>query len=78
MKHSKDRVAKGAQPRDRHVITLTETIYPTPTTFEVVRQSSVTIVGNNSDGAAEQQADLSGLMAFLTAANIQKLINWDS
>lgn len=78
VRHSKDRVAAGAQPRDRHVITLTETVYPTPSSFEIVRQSSVTIVGNSSDGATEQQADLSGLMAFLTAANVQKLINWDS
>lgn len=78
VRHSKDRVAQGGAPRDRHVITFTETIYGTPTTSEIVRQSSVTIVGNAADAALAQQYDVSGLLAYLNAANVQKLINWES
>lgn len=78
VKHSKDKVAAGKTPRDRHVITFTETIYATAIVDEIVRQSSVTIVGNNSDLVVDQQQDLSGLLAYLSAANIQKLINWES
>lgn len=78
VRHSKDKVTAGAQPRDRHVITFTETVYATSTTPVVARQSSVTIVGNYNDAAVNQQYDTSGLLGYLTAANITKLINWES
>ncbi len=78
VRHSKDKVAAGKLPRDRHVITFTETVYGTLTTAEVVRQSSVTVVGNYSDVIANQQYDASGLLAYCTPANITKLINWES
>lgn len=78
VKHSKDKVSAGKLPRDRHVITFTETVYATSTTPEVVRQSSATIVGTYSDTAVDQQYDASGLFGYLTAANIVKLINWES
>lgn len=78
VRHSKDKVTQGKPQRDRHVITLTETVYPTPTTLEVVRQSSVTIVGNYTDAVANQQYDASGLLAYCNAATITKLINWES
>lgn len=78
VRHSKDKVSAGKAPRDRHVITFTETVYGTPTTSEVVRQSSVSIVGNYNDTVANQQYDASGLLAYLSAANITKLINWES
>lgn len=78
VKHSKDKVAAGQEPRDRHVITLTETIFATPTANAIFRQSSFSVVGNASDEVVAQEKDASGLMAFLTPANTQKLINWES
>ncbi len=75
-KHSRDKVASGATPRDRHVITFTETIYPTATTPELVRQSQVTIVGSAYDAVADQSKVQLGLQAFLTDANIQALIGY--
>ena len=78
VRHTNDRVTSGSKRRDRHVITFTQTIYATATAPEVVRQSSVTIVGNYDDPSVDQQYDVSGLLAYLSAANIQKLIAWES
>lgn len=78
IKHSKDRVSNGMPERHRHVITLTEKVYPTPTTLELNRTSQVTIVGDFLDGAGVQADNLVGLEAFVNKANAEKLINWES
>lgn len=77
IKHSKDRVSGNALPRDRHVITLSEKIYPTPTTFELNRTCSVTIVGDYLDDAGLQADNLVGLEGYVTKANAVKLINYE-
>ena len=78
IKHSKDRVSNGSTPRDRHVITLSEKVYPTPTSVELNRQSQITIVGAFLDDPGIQADNLVGLEAYLTKANAVKLINWES
>ena len=78
VRHTKDKVAAGAMPRDRHVITFTETVYPTLTSAAVVRQSSVTLVGSYSDNSEEQVYDASGLLSYCTTGTLTKLINWES
>lgn len=73
-RHSSDKVPSGAGPRDRHVITFTERVFPTATTPETTRQTSVSIVGSAYE-LYDAQSDVAlGLMDFLTEANIQKLI----
>lgn len=76
-KHSKDRVANGAPQRDRHIMTLTETVYPTPTSFGLSRVSQMSIVGEYLDDSGLQADNLVGLQGFATKANLTKVINWE-
>lgn len=76
-KHSKDRVSNGAPQRDRHVMTLTETVYPTPTSFGLSRVCQMTVVGEYLDDAGVQADNMVGLEGFATKANLSKVIGWE-
>lgn len=77
IKHSKDRIGGNALSRDRHVITLSEKVYPTPTTFELNRSCSITIVGDYLDDAGLQADLVVGLEGYVTKANAVKLIGYE-
>lgn len=77
VKHSKDRVTSGAPQRDRHVMTLTETVYPTPTSFTLTRVSQFSFVGEYLDDAGVQADNLVGLTAWANKPNVVKLAGWE-
>lgn len=78
IRHSKDRVSAGSKPRDRHSVTLTETIYATSTVPQYDRVTTISVVGNFDDVAANQAYNVVGLEAWLNQANAVKLVNWES
>lgn len=64
---------------DRHNVELVHTVYPVPpATRPTVRKSYIVFENDNGDLLANAMYFVSGEVAFLTDANITKLLNWES
>jgi hypothetical protein len=64
---------------DRHNVELVHTVYPVaPATVSTVRKTYVVLENDVGDDATATQQFATGLLAFLTGANVTKLLNWES
>lgn len=64
---------------DRHNIELVETVYAVaPETVDTIRKAYVVFENERSDGATDPLNFNLGFAAFLTSANITKLLNMES
>jgi hypothetical protein len=64
---------------DRHNVELTHTVFPVaPSTRSYIRKTYVVIENEQGDTLTDPQYVASGLFAYLTAANITKLENFES
>lgn len=64
---------------DRHTAQLTHTVFPVaPATLSTVRKVYSVIENQQGDTLVDPQYVSSGLFAFLSAANITKLLNFES
>lgn len=78
VRHTKDRPSKDGVQVDRHNVEVTQTIYATPTTPEIIRRVYGVITNRFSDDAAAVGHLQVALNGFMTAANVAKLANWES
>lgn len=79
IKHTKDKVSAGSLERHRHVLTLTQTVFPVaPATLNTVRQYSITLVGDYNDDNTVQGQNGVGVNTWASQANLVKLLNWES
>lgn len=62
----------------RHNVELTQTVYASGATPEIVRKVYVVIVNNESDDATQLGYLQAALNGFMTAANVAKLANMES
>lgn len=70
---------RGGKQIDRHNVELTQTVYPVaPATTSTVRKAYVVFENENTDGLTNPLNFDLGFAAFLDAANVTKLINWES
>jgi hypothetical protein len=64
---------------DRHTAQLTHTVFPVaPATLSTIRKVYSVIENQQGDTLVDPQYTASGLFAFLSAANITKLLNFES
>ena len=64
---------------DRHNVELRETVFPVaPATLSVIRKTYAVIENQQGDTLTDPTNDAVGLVGFLTAANITKLLNQES
>lgn len=63
---------------DRHNAELTQKVYATPSTPEINRKVYITFDVSRSDTDVGVLQTLNGFVAFLTSANLQKLLNRES
>jgi hypothetical protein len=64
---------------DRHNVELIHTVFPVaPATLSTVRKVYAVIENQKGDSLTDPQYVASGLFAFLSAANITKLLNFES
>jgi hypothetical protein len=63
---------------DRHNAELVQTVYATPTTPAITRKSYITFDVGRADTDAGVLQTLNGFVAFLSSANLQKLLNRES
>lgn len=64
---------------DRHNVELIHTVFPVaPATLSTVRKCYAVIENQQGDTLTDPQYVASALFAFLSAANITKLLNWES
>lgn len=78
VRHSKDRPAADGVQVDRHNVELTQTVYATSTTPEIIRKAYCVITNRFSDDATQVGYLQGALNGFMTAANVTKLANWES
>lgn len=65
--------------RDRHNVELVHTVFPVaPATVSLIRKTYVVIENQQGDTLTDPTNDAVGLLAFLTSANITKLMNSES
>lgn len=80
VRHSRDTVKAGTQPFDRHSVTFTRYVKPTPTVAGSQSEISFTI-RNDPNGTASDIIDVSEAMSFymVKAGGIAaKLLGWES
>jgi hypothetical protein len=76
IRHSKES-PKGTSPGlDRHNVELTQTVYATSTTAEIVRQAYCVLRNLYSDDKTASSYLDQGLVDYLTDSNLGDLINW--
>nr|UJQ85622.1 MAG: hypothetical protein 2 [Leviviridae sp.] len=64
---------------DRHNIELIHTVFPVaPATLSTIRKTYVVIENQRGDTLVDPRNVAQGLLAFLTNANIDKLMNFES
>jgi hypothetical protein len=64
---------------DRHNVEFTETVFPVaPATTSFIRKQYVVIENQQGDTLTDPKNNALGLLAFLTGANIDKLMNTES
>jgi hypothetical protein len=71
--------ARGGSTINRHSAELTQTVYPvSPATVPTIRKSYVVLEEAAADDVTAVQKFDEGFVAFLSAANITKLLNYES
>jgi hypothetical protein len=72
--------ASGASVNtNRHNLELVHTIYPvSPATVPTIRKTYVVFEDNAGDVLVDNAKTTLSVMAFLTEANITKMLNWES
>jgi hypothetical protein len=78
IRHSKDRPAADGTVVDRHNVELTQTVYATSTTPEIIRRSYVVITNRYNDDATALGHLQAAVNGFMTTANVAKFANWES
>lgn len=78
IRHSKDRPAADGVQVDRHNVELTQTVYATSTTPEIIRRSYTVITNRFNDDSTAVGYLQGALNGFLTSANVAKFANWES
>lgn len=63
---------------DRHNFEFTNTVYATPTAPSIVRKIYSVFENSRSDTAADPLQAFVGFVGFMTSANIQKALNYES
>jgi hypothetical protein len=72
-----DRSTKVAY--DRHSFELTHTVHPVaPATTPTIRKSYLVLENQQTDTIVDPVKHAAGMMAFLTEANLTKLVNFES
>lgn len=70
---------RGGKKVDRHNVELTQTVYPvSPAVVPTIRKAYVVLENEYSDGTTDPLNFDLGFAAFLTSANITKLLNLES
>jgi hypothetical protein len=78
VRHSTESSKPGVIPYDRHNFEFSHTVFATPTTLEQTRIASHTIRCRRSDDPAAALLAAKAEVAWLTDANLTKLIAWES
>lgn len=64
---------------DRHSFELTHTVFPVaPATTPIIRKSYLVLENQQVDSVVDPVKHTAGMMAFLTEANLTKLVNFES
>jgi len=70
---------RGSTKIDRHNVEFTHTVYPVaPATLSTVRKSYTVFENQQGDSIVSAAKFTAGQIAFLTEANITKMLNWES
>lgn len=78
IRHSKDKPRLNELDRDRHNVRLTHTIFGTAGAPNIVRETSVTLVGPRADDKAAFSKEVVGVGAYLSAVTTAKILGWES
>lgn len=78
VRHVIENAAKGAVPFERHSFELSVTTFATPTTFEEIHISSFVVRTRKGTLPANALLTAKAMNAWLTDANVTKLIAWES
>lgn len=78
IRNSKEGVKAGVTQVDRHNVELTQTVYPTTDTPQIVRQAYMVIRNGFSDDKALVQDVGEALVDFMTDAHLLDVITWQS
>lgn len=78
IRHSNESAKAGTVPLERHNVELVHNTYATPTTVARKEIVSFTVRRQKGDDPADALLTAKALIAFLTDANITKLIAWES
>lgn len=71
--------ARGGRKVDRHTAEVVRTIYPVaPATVATVRKTYTVFENDNGDTLVGPAKHVVGSVAFLTEANVTRLLNWES
>lgn len=71
--------SRGGVSVDRHAMELVHTVEPVaPATVATIRKTYAVIENDISDGLVSPAKHAVGALAFLTEANITKLLGWES
>lgn len=63
---------------DRHNVELTQTIFATSTDPQINKKAYIVFENDSRDAATSSQKFVAGYAAFMTEANVLKLVNWES
>lgn len=63
---------------DRHNVELKQTVYAVGTTPAIIRKSYLVFENDNRDDGVVIGQFVAGFVAFPTAGNVTKMINWES
>lgn len=70
---------RGGKKIDRHNVEFVQTVYPvSPATLSTVRKAYAVFENESTDDLVSPAKFTAGMLAFLTEANITKLINFES
>lgn len=78
IRHSKDKPTASGVKYDRHAVDFTYTIFASGSVPEFYRRCYVTIVNSDADDATLVGHVTTGIEAYLNAANVAKVVGWES
>jgi len=78
VRHSTDKPTAAGLKYDRHAVDFTYTIFAAGAVPEFYRRCYVTVVNTSTDDATLVGYIVTGLEAYLNAANVTKVVNWES
>lgn len=78
VRHTKETAKNGATALDRHNFVLTQTVFATPTAPEITREFYFVMRALPSDAAASVVDLAEAVTYWATAANLGKILGWES